>query len=68
MIEAEAILKAIESMKTEHAHHALTRTSGTEFEYGRATGSYLALSQVVERINAMLEEDAQREQEEEKRL
>lgn len=60
MIVAETVLKALLTLRDEHAEAALgTPQDKTEFGYGMAAGIYRGLSLAVEKVERSIEEDAQ---------
>lgn len=68
MLGIEEVIKELKSLQSEHAHAALTKDSGSEFDYGKAVGGYLTIARTVERLEEMIAEDLRKEQEEEQKL
>lgn len=59
MVTVERILARIAELRDEHAVHALAKPRGKKgFDYGVASGRYLAFEDVRRAISVLLEEDA----------
>lgn len=54
----DRVIDGVEKMKSERGHGALAGSLGkTEFDFGKAVGTYTALSDVIKLIQSTLDEE-----------
>jgi hypothetical protein len=67
MVTTDQIVRKVIELRDGHAHAALAKPRGKDgFDYGVASGRYLAFEEVRRAIEELLEEDARNDREEER--